>query len=136
MVQLLAMTPSCVYLRSRRCWNPNVQKTTLYSNTLDRTVQLKVTTYALRSGTYTGICKKSLKSSSQLQVTCVCRCIDKAGGLDRYLLKSSDQELGSDIGSRLKAEIVAKRQMQKLQKAAQQNMLPFAASATTTSEVL
>ena len=61
----------------------------------------------------------------------VCRCIDKAGGLDRYLLKSSDQELGSDIGSRLKAEIIAKRQMQKLQTAAQQDTLPFAASAMT-----
>ena len=61
-----------------------------------------------------------------------CRCIDKAGGLDRYLLKSSDQELGSDVGSGLKAEIIAKRQMQKLQTAAQQDMLPFAASATTS----
>lgn len=55
-----------------------------------------------------------------------CRCIDKAGGLDRYLLKSSDQELSSDKGSKLKAEIIAKRQMQR---AAQQSMLPFAASA-------
>lgn len=79
-----------------------------------------------------------MNASQSLQVTQlgVCRCIDKAGGLDRYLLKSSDQELGSDIGLRLKAEIVAKRQMQKLQKTAQQNMLPFAASATTTDEVL
>ncbi|KAL3137481.1 hypothetical protein ABBQ38_004770 [Trebouxia sp. C0009 RCD-2024] len=94
--------------KSRRCWNPNVQKTTLYSSTLDRNVQLKVTTYALR-------------------------CIDKAGGLDRYLLKSSDQELGSDVGSRLRAEIVAKQSMQKLQ-SAQQNMLPFAASAEQPSE--
>lgn len=64
----------------------------------------------------------------------VCRCIDKAGGLDRYLLRTSDQELGSDVGSRLKAEIIAKRQMQKLQIAAQQDLLPFAASATTRSE--
>ena len=36
--------------RSRRCWNPNVQKSTLYSSTLNRNVQLKVTAYALRSG--------------------------------------------------------------------------------------
>ena len=62
-----------------------------------------------------------------------CRCIDKAGGLDRYLLKSSDQELGSDVGSQLKAEIIAKRQ-KKLQTAAQQDMLPFVASVTTTSQ--
>lgn len=91
--------------KSRRFWKPNVQKTTLYSDTLARNVQLNVTAYALR-------------------------CIDKAGGLDRYLLKTSDQELASDTGSKLKVEIVAKRQ---LQKSTQPNLLPFAASAQPLS---
>ena len=38
---------TCVH-RSRRFWKPNVQKTTLYSNILERNIQLKVTAYALR----------------------------------------------------------------------------------------
>ncbi|DBA91472.1 hypothetical protein WJX77_007809 [Trebouxia sp. C0004] len=93
--------------KSRRVWKPNVQKTTLYSNALERNVQLKVTAYALR-------------------------CIDKAGGLDRYLLKTPDQELASDTGLKLRSEIIAKRQ---LQRATQQNVLPFAASTQlVTSE--
>lgn len=95
--------------KSRRVWKPNVQKTTLYSNALERNVQLKVTAYALR-------------------------CIDKAGGLDRYLLKTPDQALASDIGSKLRSEIIAKCQ---LQRAPQQNVLPFAASTQpVTSELL
>lgn len=58
------------------------------------------------------------------------RCINKAGGLDRYLLKTPDQELASDTGSKLKNEIFAKRQ---LRKSTQQNLLPFAASAQPLS---
>ncbi len=64
----------------------------------------------------------------------VCRCIDKAGGLDRYLLKTTDQELASDTGSKLRSEIIAKRQLQRV---TQQNVLPFAASThSVTSELL
>jgi len=59
-------------------------------------------------------------------VHAVFRCIDKAGGLDRYLLKTSDEQLASDVGSKLKSQIIAKRQMAR---ATQQNLLPFAASA-------
>lgn len=87
--------------KTRRCWRPNVQKTTLYSNALERNVQLKVTAYALR-------------------------CIDKAGGLDRYLLKTSDQDLASDIGVKLRTEIIVNRQ---LLRARGESALPFAASA-------
>ena len=63
-----------------------------------------------------------------------CRCIDKAGGLDRYLLKSPETELASDVGLKLKAEIIARQQ---LDRAGAQNMLPFAASAQPlTGELL
>lgn len=55
-----------------------------------------------------------------------CRCIDKAGGLDRYLLKTSDQDLASDIGVKLRTEIIANRQ---LLRARGESALPFAASA-------
>ena len=41
-------------------------------------------------------------------------------------MKSSEKELASDLAFKLKAEIVAKRQ---LQKSGQQDMLPFAAAA-------
>ncbi|DBB12398.1 TPA: hypothetical protein ACH3X3_005209 [Trebouxia sp. C0006] len=62
------------------------------------------------------------------------KCIDKAGGLDRYLLKTPDQELASDTGEKLRSEIIAKRQ---LQRATQHNVLPFAASTQpVTSELL
>lgn len=42
----LSHIPDCEF-RSRRTWKPNVQKMTLYSETLGK-VQLKVTTHALR----------------------------------------------------------------------------------------
>ena len=51
--------------RTRRTWKPNAQTATLYSELLDRKVRLKVTSAALRS-------------------------IDKAGGLDAYVLHSKD----------------------------------------------
>ena len=51
--------------RTRRTWKPNAQSATLYSELLDKTVRIKVTPAALRS-------------------------IDKAGGLDAYVLHSKD----------------------------------------------
>jgi len=76
----------------------------------------------------------TLATSGMLSSPAVCRCIDKAGGLDRYLLKTPDQELASDTGEKLRSEIIAKRQ---LQRATQQNVLPFAASTQpVTSELL
>lgn len=53
--------------RTRRTWKPNAQTASLYSELLDRRVRLKVTPAALRS-------------------------IDKAGGLDAYVLHSRDAE--------------------------------------------
>ncbi len=63
----------------------------------------------------------------------ICRYVDKAGGLDRYLLKTPDQELASDPASKLRSEVTATRQ---LQRATQQNGLPFASSTQpVTSEL-
>ena len=38
------------------------------------------------------------------------RCIDKAGGLDRYLLQTREDRVQSDLGMKLKAQIHAARQ--------------------------
>eukprot|EP00884_Botryococcus_braunii_P009833 jgi/Botrbrau1/18851/Bobra.177_2s0013.1 len=66
--------------KSRRKWLPNVQNKRLYSEVLDDLLQLRVTTTALR-------------------------CIDKAGGLDEYLLNTPDHKLASELGVKLKARI-------------------------------
>ncbi|KAG0480263.1 hypothetical protein HPP92_010845 [Vanilla planifolia] len=49
--------------KSRRSWKPNVQNKRLFSYIHDRHIRVKVTTHALR-------------------------CIDKAGGIDEYLLNT------------------------------------------------
>jgi len=59
--------------RSPRPWLPNVQRKRLWSDTLNRMVQFNVTASALRW-------------------------IDKAGGLDNYLLKTSPKKLDSALG--------------------------------------
>ncbi|EEH55569.1 uncharacterized protein MICPUCDRAFT_60375 [Micromonas pusilla CCMP1545] len=56
--------------RTRRRWKPNAQRKRLYSEALDELVRVNVTTYALRW-------------------------IDKAGGLDAYLLNTTPQKLMS-----------------------------------------
>jgi large subunit ribosomal protein L28 len=66
--------------RSRRIWKPNVVTKRLYSDAMGHEVQLKLTTTALRQ-------------------------IDRSGGLDRYLLKTPDRLLHSDVGSDLKFRI-------------------------------
>ena len=35
------------------------------------------------------------------------RCIDKAGGLDAYILNTPDKKLGSDVGAELRREMLA-----------------------------
>jgi large subunit ribosomal protein L28 len=55
--------------RTRRTWKPNAQTATLYSEVLDRKIRFRVTPAALRN-------------------------IDKAGGLDAYLLGLSPREAG------------------------------------------
>ncbi len=65
--------------RSRRRFLPNVQRATLSSEVLGRSFRMRVTTHALRS-------------------------VEHAGGLDAYLMKTSDAKL-SLSARRLKRDI-------------------------------
>ncbi|KAJ1427421.1 Ribosomal protein L28 [Sesbania bispinosa] len=66
--------------KTRRTWKPNVQDKRLFSYVLDRHIRVKVTTHALR-------------------------CIDKAGGIDEYLLKTPYHKMDTEIGLLWKAKI-------------------------------
>ncbi|XP_058067935.1 large ribosomal subunit protein bL28m [Magnolia sinica] len=66
--------------KTRRTWKPNVQEKRLFSYILDRHIRVKVTTYALR-------------------------CIDKAGGIDEYLLKTPYHKMDTEMGLFWKAKI-------------------------------
>lgn len=59
-------------------WLPNVQSKNFYSPILGEHLKIRVTTRALR-------------------------CIDKAGGLDNYLLYTRDKHIASELGLQLKA---------------------------------
>lgn len=67
--------------KSRRTWKPNVQKTTVFSETLKRKLTFRMTTYAMR-------------------------CMRKAGGIDEYLVKTRDDEIKYDKAIALKQEII------------------------------
>ncbi|KAG9456038.1 hypothetical protein H6P81_000546 [Aristolochia fimbriata] len=66
--------------KSRRTWKPNVQEKRLFSYIHDRHIRVKVTTHALR-------------------------CIDKAGGIDEYLLQTPYHKMDSELGLMWKARI-------------------------------
>nr|XP_023875293.1 54S ribosomal protein L24, mitochondrial-like [Quercus suber]XP_023875294.1 54S ribosomal protein L24, mitochondrial-like [Quercus suber]XP_023875295.1 54S ribosomal protein L24, mitochondrial-like [Quercus suber]XP_023875296.1 54S ribosomal protein L24, mitochondrial-like [Quercus suber]XP_023875297.1 54S ribosomal protein L24, mitochondrial-like [Quercus suber]XP_023875298.1 54S ribosomal protein L24, mitochondrial-like [Quercus suber]XP_023875299.1 54S ribosomal protein L24, mitochondri len=66
--------------KSRRTWKPNVQEKRLFSYVLDRHIRVKVTTHALR-------------------------CIDKAGGIDEYLLKTPYHKMDTEMGLYWKSRI-------------------------------
>ncbi|XP_062190067.1 large ribosomal subunit protein bL28m-like [Phragmites australis] len=66
--------------KSRRTWKPNVQEKRLFSYIHDRHIKVKVTTHALR-------------------------CIDKAGGIDEYLLKTPYYKMDTEMGIVWKAKI-------------------------------
>lgn len=66
--------------KSRRTWKPNVQEKRLFSYILDRHIRVHVTTHALR-------------------------CIDKAGGIDEYLLKTPYHKMDTEMGLLWKAKI-------------------------------
>ncbi|GAB0492106.1 hypothetical protein MMPV_003365 [Pyropia vietnamensis] len=70
--------------KSRRTWKPNVLEKRLYSETLDRTVRWKVTAAAWRT-------------------------IKKKGGLDGYLLGSSEEMIRFPVAIAMKHEIAAAR---------------------------
>ncbi|KAJ4958028.1 hypothetical protein NE237_025139 [Protea cynaroides] len=66
--------------KSRRNWKPNVQEKRLFSYILDRHIRVKVTTHAIR-------------------------CIDKAGGIDEYLLKTPYHKMDTEMGLFWKTKI-------------------------------
>ncbi|KAH6783760.1 Ribosomal L28 family [Perilla frutescens var. hirtella] len=66
--------------KTKRNWKPNVQEKRLFSYILDRHIRVKVTTHALR-------------------------CIDKAGGIDEYLLKTPYQKMDTEMGLFWKTKI-------------------------------
>mmetsp|Transcript_6104 Transcript_6104/g.14295 ORF Transcript_6104/g.14295 Transcript_6104/m.14295 type:complete len:83 (-) Transcript_6104:214-462(-) len=68
--------------KTRRMWKPNVQKKRLWSESLGDWVKFNVTTQAMR-------------------------CVDKAGGLDNYLLGLKDGKIGSIQGLAAKRRIEA-----------------------------
>ncbi|PLW52034.1 hypothetical protein PCASD_02133 [Puccinia coronata f. sp. avenae] len=70
--------------RTKRTWKPNVQKTKLWSEVLGQTLQLRVTSAALKT-------------------------IDRMGGLDRYVLQMSEQRLGG-MGIRIRGLVIAAMQ--------------------------
>lgn len=63
--------------KSSRPRYPNIQKCSLYSEILDKKLSFHVTTSVLRN-------------------------IDKMGGLDNYLLNTSDRKLNSDVATKWK----------------------------------
>ncbi|CAI5517976.1 unnamed protein product [Closterium sp. Naga37s-1] len=97
-------------------WKPNVQYKRLYSFALDRFIQFRVTTYALRcivkvggidetrrmwkpNVQYKRLYSFALDKFIQFRVTTYAlRCIDKVGGIDEYLLHTPEKKLNSDVG--------------------------------------
>ena len=75
----LSFLPS-FYTRTRRAWLPNVQRKKLYSEILDQSIRLNVTPFVLRW-------------------------IDRVGGLDNYLLRTSDAKLASAKAIELKNQL-------------------------------
>ncbi|KAI9361042.1 ribosomal L28 family-domain-containing protein [Pilaira anomala] len=67
--------------KTRRNWLPNVQNKNLYSESLSAFVEVKVTTAVLRT-------------------------IDKKGGLDKYLLETTNKNLFSEKAIELKNKII------------------------------
>jgi len=67
--------------KTRRKWSPNAKRKRLYSEVLDRMVSVQVTAHALR-------------------------CIDKAGGLDNYVLNTSAEKMASLKGMELKDKMM------------------------------
>eukprot|EP00475_Leptophrys_vorax_P007696 TRINITY_DN14881_c1_g1_i2.p2 TRINITY_DN14881_c1_g1~~TRINITY_DN14881_c1_g1_i2.p2 ORF type:complete len:135 (+),score=12.06 TRINITY_DN14881_c1_g1_i2:570-974(+) len=92
--------------RSRRQWKPNVQSKRLYSFALQHFIRFRVTTHALR-------------------------CIDKAGGVDEYLLNTPDKELNSDVGSVWRERIIQALRSQQQQQQQQVSASASAAAGAT-----
>lgn len=67
--------------KTRRKWQPNVHVARLYSEAFDQRLRLKATAHALR-------------------------CIEKKGGLDRYLLETSKEKIDSRFGLWLRKQVI------------------------------
>lgn len=67
-------------------WLPNTHWKKLYSDTLGQHIRFRVTAHALR-------------------------CIDKAGGLDNYLVNTSDEKLDSDVALVWRQRILQTQQL-------------------------
>jgi ribosomal protein L28 len=78
--------------KTRRTWKPNVHRKRLYSETFSKFLSINVTTHALK-------------------------CIDKAGGLDNYLMYTNQAHLGGQLslGGRLQ-QIVRHREKDAVEK--------------------
>merc|ERR1711879_92216 len=72
-------------VHTRRSWKPNVQPKRLWSEALNQRIRVKVTTHVLRT-------------------------IDFHGGLDNYLLNTSDSKIDSRFGLQLKAAVKRARE--------------------------
>ena len=81
-IRLLVVTPYTTPHRTKRAWYPNVQKKNYYSDVLDTSLTLRVTTAAMR-------------------------CIDKAGGFDAYIYHTPEAKLNSKLGMALKQRLCA-----------------------------
>ncbi|KAG0561719.1 hypothetical protein M758_9G138600 [Ceratodon purpureus] len=68
--------------KSRRTWKPNVQTKRIFSLGLDRYIKMSLTMHALR-------------------------CIDKAGGIDEYLLTTPERKLDNDLAREWRTKIAA-----------------------------
>ncbi|PRW45122.1 54S ribosomal mitochondrial [Chlorella sorokiniana] len=90
--------------KSRRNWKPNAHNKRLYSALLDKMVRLRVTTAALRD-------------------------IDKAGGIDAYILNTPDKKLQSDVAMDLRARMLSAMARQTAPPRGLQTLLPRAAAA-------
>ncbi|EDQ85910.1 uncharacterized protein MONBRDRAFT_34085 [Monosiga brevicollis MX1] len=70
-------------IKSLKIWKPNVFEKRYYSDILKRYTKVKVTTKAIR-------------------------CIDKAGGFDNYILMTQPEKLDSELGMKLRVEMLQK----------------------------
>ncbi|KAI9485552.1 MAG: hypothetical protein EXX96DRAFT_533896 [Benjaminiella poitrasii] len=95
--------------KTRRNWLPNVQNKKLYSESLSKFIEVKITTSVLRT-------------------------IDKKGGLDKYLLETKDKNLFSEKALELKSKIVQRNKVQanKMKVTETATKAPEAATEATT----
>ena len=69
-----------IFFRTKRVWRPNIQKKKYFSEILDTTVDIRLTTAAMRW-------------------------IDKAGGFDSYIYHTPEKNLQSKLGMALKTRM-------------------------------